>query len=162
MSAGPSTSLLDAPLCLVRASGAVRVRSVFKGCPQPRLVNRTRRLNTPQHALLQAALIAPVLVSGVRCASLDQHANQRSEGWDALPEDRFKYKHTLYPQRMIGVFRDAIWYPNPPRPPSRSLGIHAAHIFLGNDPLTIQGCNIVRSRGFPEAALMLVEDKQAR
>jgi hypothetical protein len=162
MSAGPSASLLDSPLCGVRGNGAVRVLSASKGSPLSCLVNPIRKPKAAQHSLFPAASTAPLSVSGVRNASLDEHADQGFGAWEAMVEERFNYKHTLYPKRMIGAFRDVVWYPDPLRPPSRCLGVHTAHVFLGNDPLTVQGCNIMRARGFPEAAVMLVEDKQAR
>jgi hypothetical protein len=140
----------------------MRVRSASKGCPVPRLVNPIRNPKAAQDALFPVAFTAPFFKSGVRVASLDDRADQRFGAWEAMVEERFRYKHTLYPQRMMGAFQDVVWSSGPPVPPSRSLGIHAAHMFLGNDPLTIRGCNIMRARGFPEAAVMLVEDKQAR
>jgi hypothetical protein len=65
---------------------------------------------------------------------------------------------SLYPPPMLGHHGS---FPKGELPPPRkSMGIHTAHVFLGNDPLIIRGCNIMRQKGFPEAAVMLVEDKQ--
>jgi hypothetical protein len=65
---------------------------------------------------------------------------------------------SLYPSPMLG--HRGSFLKGEPTPPRKNMGIHTAHVFLGNDPLMIRGCNIMRQQGCPEAAVMLVEDKQ--
>jgi hypothetical protein len=111
--------------------------------------------------------ISPSLSSGrtINAGCMTRSASGGFEaGWDTgsfhrVLDRRCEYMHTLYPRLMIAPLRDAFHRGNP-KPPTRSLGIHTAHIFLGNHPLMIQGCNILRECGYPEAAVMLVEDKQ--
>jgi hypothetical protein len=57
----------------------------------------------------------------VRCVSGDEAFDRARESWNAMIEGRFEYKHTLYPQRMIGNFWDPMCVYAEPIPPSRSL-----------------------------------------
>jgi hypothetical protein len=60
----------------------------------------------------------------------DKEARQHGEAWDALINDMFGYKHTLYPQHMIGAPSAFIISTGPPEPPTRSRGLHTHHVFL--------------------------------
>ncbi len=147
---------------------SAKVRSSLTSSRSFRLVNPSRKPK-PSAFNVPVDFISPSLSSGWE-GSAGRDWRIRSTYWDH-PEywgngrfpakliRHFEYKHTLYPTIMIGTLRDPYWQGDP-KPPSRSLGNHTAHVFLGNHPFMVQGCNIIREFGYPEAAMMLVEDKQ--
>jgi hypothetical protein len=149
----------DFQLCEVRGVGPMQLRCLSTSrSHRRRVINPLETSKISQPSPLHLLAFAGSRTSGsefrrvsrweVRCTPTKEELDQAREELDVFICNRpgLKYKHTLYPQRMMGVLRDPHYFQGEPVPPSRGLGIHTAHIFLGNDPLMNEGCNIMRAR----------------
>jgi hypothetical protein len=159
-------------LCNVRDVRSVRVQCKPVRSHIQKVANPLGTPKPTQTSILPVSFVAASLASGGeirpvtdwegRNAPTDEEIDQARELWDRKVHNSgpLEYRHTLYPQRMIGHVRHPFTKGGKPSPPRRGIGIHTAHIFLGNDPLMVEGCNLLRTRGYPEGAVMLVEDEQ--
>jgi hypothetical protein len=114
-------------VCRDRCKGSLPIPC----CPPGRITTPIRRSKSRQHA--SVSILADSLSSQLDAtwSSGDEDEDRRrDEAWDATVNGPFEYKHTLYPQRMIGTWPEYPGYGDSPEPPTRSRGLHTNHILF--------------------------------